>query len=408
MTAGPVSLRAWRNAIFSVTCANGFAIATMLSRLPGIRDHLGIDPAAVGVMLAFFSAGSMVGLAFSGTLLHSLGAARLVRIVQPVVGVAMAGIGLTVAVLGSYAATAAVAVVFGAAVALSDVAMQVEGTANERQAGRAVLPFIHAGFSLGTVVGAGLGALAAQLDVPLMLHFGVVAVVVLVGAMLAQRWIPHVTEDAGPKPSRRERLAVWRQPRTYAIGLIVLCFAYIEGSANDWLTLGLVDERGFDQAGAALMLSAFTAAMTVGRFLGSPIVNRLGRMPVLIGSAVIAAAGLSLVIFVPTTWAVILGTVVWGLGSSLGWPLGISAAGDDPVDSASRVSAVSILAYIAFFAGPPVVGLIANGTGVLPALTFVLGLVAIAIALSPAVRERTRPGLADPFADPAEPNSLDR
>lgn len=403
-----VPVIAWRNALFVVLGVNGFAIACLMARTPSLRDHLDVEPGEVGLLLAFLSIGSVLGLAFSGPLLHSVGARRLIQLGLPAAAIVLAGIGLTAGVLGSYAATATVAFLFGGAIALADVATNVEGAANERALGRSVLPFLHAGFSLGTVVGASLGALAALADVPIVWHFALVALLVAVTAIVAPRWIPDISEDEGPKPTRSERLAIWREPRTILLGVVVFAFAYIEGAANDWLTLGLVDDRGFAPASAAMMLAVFTGAMTVGRLAGSRLVDRFGRVAVLVVSGLLAAAGLTLVIFVPEVWAIVVGTIVWALGSSLGFPIGISAAGDDPARASSRVAVVSVIAYAAFFAGPPAIGLLADHFGILPSLTVILGLVAIAIAVSPAARAR-RPGI-DPGIRPsavgADPGDL--
>lgn len=405
-TPGGVSMTAWRNALFIILGVNGLAVATLLARMPGIRDHLGVDPGGIGLLLAFFSVGSLVGLWLSGRLLHSVGPKRLIQIGLPVVAVTLAAGGVAAGVFGNYVGTAASAFLFGGFIALADVATNVEGAANERQVGRSVMPFLHAGFSLGTVVGAGLGALAALVDVPIAIHFAVIGATILVTSLIVPRWIPGIAEEAEAKPSRRDRLAVWREPRTILIGIVVFAFAYIEGAANDWLALGLVDERGFDPAQGALMLAVFTAAMTVARFAGSRLVDRFGRVAVLFASGALAAGGLSLVIFVPAAWVIVVGTIIWAFGSALGFPVGMSAAGDDPVGASARVAAVSVIGYTAFFAGPPVIGLIADHIGILPALTVILGLVVLALVATPATRERRPgvPGIAPSAvgADPAE------
>ena len=396
------SITAWRNATFVVFGVAGITIATLLSRMPALRDHLGVDPGQIGLMIAFFSGGSVLGLAFSGTLLHTIGPRRIIQLGMPTIAVSLAAIGVTGEVLESYAGTAAVSALFGAAVAVTDVATNVEGSAIERETKRTIMTTLHAGFSLGTVAGAGLGALAAQLGVSIGVHFAVIAVATLVIAFAVPRWIPAIVADEGPGPTMAERRSIWTQPKTILLGLVVFAFAYIEGSANDWLTLGLHDERGFTEAGAALMLGVFTAAMTLGRLIAAPVIDRFGRVAALVASALIAAAGLALLIFVPETWAVVVGTIVWALGSCLGFPLGLSAAGDDPATASSRVAAVSLIGYVAFFAGPPLVGFIADQTGILPALTIIFAFIAIALAASPAAR-RTVPharAATDVFNDP--------
>ena len=67
------------------------------------------------------------------------------------------------------------------------------------------------------------------------------------------------------------------------------------------------------------------------------------------------------------------------------------------------LAAVSLIGYVAFFAGPPLVGFIADSTGILPALTIIFAFIAIAIAASPAARPTVPRARAatDVFDDPA-------
>jgi fucose permease len=171
----------------------------------------------------------------------------------------------------------------------------------------------------------------------------------------------------------------------------VLCFAVVEGSANDWLSLALID--GYDVAhwvgvaGYAL----FVSAMTFGRLAGTSLLDRFGRAPVLWATAVAAAVGIVLVVVGDHFVVVVLGIVVWGLGASLGFPVGMSAGADDPARSAVRVSVVSTIGYGAFLAGPPLLGWLGDRVGTLDALLAVAVLMAPAavavLATRPARRE---------------------
>ena len=382
-------LTAWRNAIVAIFVVNGFAVGTSISRLPGIRDRLQIDPGQIGVLIAAFSIGSLAGLLVASHLIHRFGPRRMIRVALVVVTGAMLVLALGVDVLGSYWVALAGMLCFGPAMSVCDVSMNVSGAANERAIGRTLLPFFHAGFSLGAVLGGLAGSAAVALGIGVGWHLAGGAVLVAVVGAIVPAWVPRADpETDAPKPSRAARLAIWRDPTTYLIGLMVLGFGYAEGAANDWLAIGLVDGRGFDEAQGAAMFAVFTAAMTVGRVVGGPVVDRLGRFPVLLGTAVLAAAGLAVVIWVPSPVAIVIATVVWGLGSSLGFPLGMSAAADDPALATARVSAVATIGYLAFLVGPAVVGFVAQQTGVLPALNIVLGLIIMAGATSPAARQQ--------------------
>jgi fucose permease len=152
----------------------------------------------------------------------------------------------------------------------------------------------------------------------------------------------------------------------------------------------MVDGHGFDNAGGAVVLSVFLAAMTAGRIGGVVLLDRFGRVPVLRGSAALAVVGLLLVIAVPVDWIAVTGVVLWGLGASLGFPVGMSAAADDPRTATATVGAVATIGYTAFLVGPPLIGLIGEHVGILGGLLVVLVLIAAAGLASGAARPPIR------------------
>jgi MFS family permease len=129
--------------------------------------------------------------------------------------------------------------------------------------------------------------------------------------------------------------------------------------------------------------------MTVGRVAGGPLLDRFGRVPLLRATAVIGIAGLLLFILSTDLWVTIIGAILWGVGASLGFPVGMSAAADDEKNSAARVSAVAIVGYTAFLAGPPLLGFLGEHFGILNALCVILALLVLSFFASPATRERT-------------------
>jgi predicted MFS family arabinose efflux permease len=181
----------------------------------------------------------------------------------------------------------------------------------------------------------------------------------------------------------------WREPRILLIGLMTLGFAFAEGSANDWLAVALVDGFGADNAVGAAGFAVFVAAMTVGRLFGGALLERWGRVVVLRAGAGVALAGLALVLVGGHVAVAFAGAVLWGLGAALGFPAGISAAADDPVMAAARVSVVSSIAYTAFLAGPPLVGPLADRVGMPGALVVVVAALALSMLTAGAAR---RPG----------------
>ncbi len=386
---------AWRNGLFAIFALCGIAMASWASRIPAVKSALHASTSEMGILIFGIAAGSIVGLLASSHVIARLGARRTILLALTIgaVGFAVAGIGATFG--PNQVVVMAGLILFGTTFSICDVAMNLLGAVNERVLGRAVMPVFHAFFSFGTIIGAGLGALAEAVHLPIAVHLGAVAVIFGGGAIIAVRFLQseHVVhEDAAPsEPTWRDRLSIWRDPRTIIIGLIVLGMAFAEGSANDWLALAMVDGHGTTKAGGALVFGVFVTAMTVGRLGGVRLLDRFGRVPVLRASAVLAGVGLVVLIFVPVLWISIVGVVLWGLGASLGFPVGMSAAADDPRTAAARVSAVATIGYFAFLVGPPVIGFLGQQFGLLHALLVVLVLVAVAGVASGAARPSSSP-----------------
>jgi len=389
------SLAAWRIAVFAVFAINGLAMATWFARTPAVRDALDVRTDEFGILIMGMAGGSIMGLLASSHIIARIGSRTtiLVALLTSLGALALMGIGA--ATLQSFAVTFIGLAVFGAASGLTDVAMNVEGAGVEQAQGRSIMPWFHASWSLGTITGAGIAAGISALDIGVDAHTAVMAIVLGAAALVVVRYLPKNRalpglDDDGDGPARTtfgERMAIWREPRTLLIGLIVLGMAFAEGSANDWLALAIVDDRGADESTGALAFTLFAVAMTAGRIGGVWLLDRFGRVPVLRASALLAIAGLALLITVDNPIAAGIGIVAWGLGASLGFPVGMSAAADDPAKAAARVSAVATVGYFAFLVGPPLIGFLGEAVGLLSAFWVVLVLIGVAFVATPAARE---------------------
>ena len=381
-------------AVFAVFFTSGFAFSGWASRMPAVRDALGLTPAQMGVLLLALAAGSVIALPLSGLVVQRLGARRTVEVAG-----ATAVAGLLVAVgavsLHTVWATAVGLFAYGAGTAVWDAAMNLEGAAVEQRLGRAMMPRYHAGFSFGTMGGAAIGAGAAALGVPLGAHLAVVLALALAGVLTAARsFLPEGTHaaqhDDGAAPvGAAGTFRAWGESRTLLIGLVVLAAALAEGSANDWLSLAVVD--GFDapEATGAVGFALFVTAMTTMRLLGTGLLNRFGRVTTLRITAGLAFVGLLVFGLAPTLPLALVGVLVWGAGAALGFPVGMSAAADDPRRAPGRVAVVSTLGYTAFLAGPPVLGLLADHVGYRHALLAVAVPTAISLLLVGVTRPLT-------------------
>ncbi|TQO19967.1 fucose permease [Rhodoglobus vestalii] len=403
----------WRNAIATLFTLAGFSFASWVGRIPTVRDTFDATHSEIGILLLGLATGSILGLLVAGRLVERWGARVVVGVCMLVFFAALAATGITVGVLGSFVGAVFTLAVLGVSFSTYDVAINLSGAANERLLKRSTLPILHGFYSLGTMIGAGFGAAAEVLHIPLALHLIVVAAIAFVTGLSVLRFVlPETLADAPPNTqemaiasgamSAPKVRSVWREPRTLVIGVIVLGMAFAEGTAVDWLALAMVDGYDVDNALGTLIFGVFVTAMTATRFLGVRALDRFGRVPVLRTSAGFAALGLLLVIFSPSVAFAIIGTALWGAGAALGFPVGISAAADDPKRATARVTAVATIAYGATLIGPPMIGVLSDYVGVLNALLVIVVLTVLSGLLSPAARElagrhsHTAPDFASP------------
>ncbi|AZH31916.1 MFS transporter [Paenibacillus sp. M-152] len=380
-----------RNVLFVLFALPGIAFASWVSRTPVIRDILHVSTAEMGIIIFGLAAGSLLGLLSAGNVISRIGG-RLVILGSAlliVIGFVIVGLGT------AFSLTSMVfvgLVIFGGGYGTAEVALNVEGSAVENQLNKTLLPAFHGSFSMGTLIGAIIGSGAAALRIPVVIHFGAMAAMIAAVTFYLYRYLPHDTgkekEVSTQKvgSNMKVQLAVWKERRILLIGIIVLGMAFAEGAANDWLPLTMVDGYGVDSLTGSYMYGLFVTAMTIGRFTGGFILDKYGRVPVLKGSAVLAAVGIILVIWGQHYLLAGLGILLWGLGASLGFPVGLSAAGDDPRGAAVRVGAVATIGYIAFLVGPPGLGLLGEHVGLLHALIVVLIGVIVAGLISGAAR----------------------
>lgn len=363
-----------RLAVAATFFLNGFAFASWAGRIPDVRAALDLDAPELGLLLLAMSGGSVLMLASAGIVIHHLGPQRVLLSAAVLLGASLAAVAVGVSALGSVPVTALALCGYGVATGAWDVAMNVEGAEVERVSGRPIMSWLHAAFSLGTVAGAGVAVIGAHATTSLLPHLLPLGLLVAALAVLAGTGYTgrRAEQDAAPGVGR-----AWLELRTLQIGLLVLVLALTEGTANDWLAVALEDGYDVSRTTAVLGFAGFVTAMTLGRLLGPTLLERHGRVRTVGATMVLSLVGVVLVVLGGTPWLVVPGILLWGVGASLGFPVGMSAAADDPVRAAARVSVVSTVGYTAFLAGPPLLGFLAGEVGTLDAL-LVLGVLVLA------------------------------
>lgn len=382
-------LKAATAATFLIFGVNGFVFASWAARIPAVTETLQISSGQMGTLLLCVAAGSLIALPTAGFVVGRIGTANTVRAAGLTAALAGAAVALSL-LAASIPAMAVTLFFFGIGIGLWDVAQNVEGADVEHRLGRTIMPQFHAAFSGGAFLGALGGAGLSSLGVGLPEHLLVIAVAVAVLTSVAPRFfLPHIPDHtaAVADPTRSGAGSAWRDRRTLLIGVVVLGATLTEGAGNDWIAKAAVDGLGASQSTGALLFAAFVLAMTAIRFFGGRAIDAYGRTAVLRASMAAAAAGLGLFVLADSLWIATAGAMLWGAGAALAFPVGMSAAADDPRRAASRVAVVSTLGYVAFLAGPPLLGYLGDVTGIRYALLAIgipiLGALVLAGAAKP-------------------------
>jgi predicted MFS family arabinose efflux permease len=355
----------------------GLAMATWAPLVPFAKTRTNIDDGSLGLLLLCIGVGSIMAMPLTGLLTGKFGCRRVIL---------LAGIALCIdlpllVLMDSTLGMALALLLFGAAIGMIDVAMNIQAVVVERASNRAMMSGFHGFFSIGGIAGAGgvsallwlgLGPLQATL-------IAVVAILALL--LIASKNL--LRESGGDKEG-----PMFVLPRGWVMFIGLLCFIMFlaEGSMLDWSALYLTTMRGMDHNQAGLGYALFSIAMTIGRLNGDRVVNAMGRYQVLLLGSLCAAIGLALAITIDSAIASLIGFMLVGVGASNVVPILFSAAGNQRVMPANlAIASVTTVGYAGILAGPAVIGLIAQVSSLTFALACVAALLLIVTASAKAV-----------------------
>ncbi len=358
-------LRRQRVAVAALFLVNGAAFSSWLPRVPEVRDRLGLTLAELGGVLLGAGLGGLLASVAAGALVDRLGSRRssvlgslAVCAGLPLIAVAPTGFALAVVLVG-----------LGAVDVVADIGMNVQATAVQRRSERSVMQRFHAIWSIGTLLGGGVGSIAAAADVGLGWQLSVTALL-LAGVAVASRTGLTAQDDPPPPLPEGHR----RRPLLILLAATAGLVAVVEGTPGDWAAVFGRDVHGAAAGVAGMGYFAITAGMVVGRLLGDRVTDRLGAAGLFRGALATVACGLTLVVLSPVVAVAIVGFGVIGLGVSVLFPAIYLRAADSPgVPSGLGVGFMSIGARFGFLASPPVVGAVAGASSLRVSLGVIMG-----------------------------------
>lgn len=369
----------WRNriAVGTFFFMNGLLFANWTARLPEIQAYFDISDAELGVLLFAASVGAVLTMPFVSILINRWGSDMVTR----VTGVAICLL-LPILIISNQPS---VAIVFffmiGAANGSMDVAMNGQAVILERLWNKPIMSSFHAIFSIAMALGAGMGALFAKFQVPLLHHFMICAGVGVLACVVAGFYLvkePPAELQAEKSPNPQKKKGIFRniQLPTKAIlplGIIAFCGMTGEGSMVDWSAIYVNKVVGQSEVYAAIAFGVFNIAMTTGRIFGDYFTVRLGVQRLLIIDCTLAIAGLSTVLIFVNIWTTFLGFFMVGLGLATVVPIIYSIAGNTKgVKPSVGIAMATTIGYAGFFVAPPLIGFISDASSLRIGLLFPL------------------------------------
>lgn len=331
----------------------GFGSASWAPLVPVLRERLAIGDDVLGLLLLCIGIGSLATMPLSGALSARLGCRR----VLVATGILFACILLAVTLVDSLWTAVPVILVFGALMGCLDVVINVAAVIVEKEIGRRIMSGMHAFWSLGGFVGAGLyGVWVGILGLTAFQSTAIAAGIVLALTVGFGRNLIPYGGGGGSLVALPRGIVVF-------VGITAFIAFLSEGAVMDWSGVYLTAVRGMDLALAGVGFSVFSAAMLTMRFLGDRVVQRIGQRPVAVGGALLTLIGILLIMFAPVDTLLYFGFFAIGIGSANIVPVFFSLMGRQNVmPIGTAVSAVSTMGYLGILAGPAAIGFISSAT----------------------------------------------
>ncbi|WP_185021558.1 MFS transporter [Curtobacterium sp. PhB130] len=376
-----------------VFAAFGIVVGTWSARLPAVAHGVGADHGELGIALVCLAAGCVLGMVVLGRCVDRARSGVLMPVAVLLLGVVLP---LT-AVVSSLPALCAVLVLVGLVQGTCNVTMNAHGAALQRTLGRPVLGGLHARFSIGGFVGAGIGGAVAGFGGGAGVTFLVAALACALAACAgwARRWSPTPADRRGSGAVVRDghvppvRIVV-------LLGALALAAMVAEGAVGDWGAVYLRDALGAPASVAALAYSAFAVAMTGTRLVVDRVGARAGPVRTVRWSAVVAIGALVLAVSGGSPVLALVGFAGLGVGLAAIVPTVYGAVGA----SARLMSVVVGTGYVGFLCGPAVIGFVSTLTGLRIALLVPAALLVAVVAGARVLRQdhTTTPMRSDPVS----------
>ncbi|SCB56959.1 Predicted arabinose efflux permease, MFS family [Rhizobium aethiopicum] len=384
--------------IFFIQFAVALSVGAFLSRLPDLQRKFGLTEGELGLLLAVMSLGVLCGLTFSVRIIERLGA----RTTAFVTVFGASAFFAMITWMPSALPAMPLFFIAGLFTGAFEINANIETDRHEAQLGRRIMSRAHGMWSLGFFMTALVAAGMRQAAVSIELHIFLVLLTVLISGSIVFSKIetapPRHDAHSGENP-----LVAFP-----TIGLLPLCLIgaaplLAEGASVDWAAIYMRDVFDAEPFVGGLSVTIFSLCIAVGRLGMDPVIDRFNPHPVAIVLLGIVIVGLLLVATAAHPGIALIGFGLTGIGCSSVYPLAISAAArrtDRPAPV--NVAALGQTTFIVFFAGPPLLGFIAEYFGIRFSYWAVVPVVATALLITKALAAAAMPVTGEP--EPVQPH----
>lgn len=386
-------LRWGRVAAGVIFFVQGAANGSWLARIPDVQKQFGLNEANLGTILLAGAIGGLIAMQAVPFLIKKFGHRPVLAIIAPLFPLTLLG----VAFASSPWILAAALMLMGAWGSVLGVVVNTHAVDVEKAYQRAIMSSFHSMFSIGGLVGAGVGGLMAAAGASVQLSMVAASATLTVMIAVSIRGLLRVTDpdedvieaSMDHASEKHHKKSWWRG--VVLIGVLTFVCFMSEGAVADWSAIFMREDRGASPAIAVAAFVAFSACMTIGRLCGDWLTMKFGQIAMVRGGALLAAGGMLLGIFIPNAWVSIIGFAIVGCGLSILVPILFSVAGSiKGGESHAAIARVSTIAFFGLLFGPTLIGYIAHSSNLSFALLVPATLLCVVGIIAPSIRRVTR------------------
>lgn len=366
-----IPLKWQQYAVRAIFFFSGFGCATWAPLVPIVKQGLSVSDDIMGMLLLCIGIGSFLSMPFSGSLARKYGCRKVITIASIIFIIIL----LAITQVNSVYQLVPLLLVFGSAMGLIDVVMNINAVFVEQASGRSIMSNFHAMWSIGCFVGAGIFGIWLSLGLsPLMATIIAVLIMLALLSLCYGKLLPY-----GAKEDEKESTLLAIPKGIIIFFSIIIGISFLaEGAVMDWSGIYITEVHGMDIALAGTGYSIYSVAMFLTRITGDYAVNRFGKKIMVAGGLLLSFIGFMLLVFASWEPLIFSAFFLMGIGLANVVPVIYSLAGNQTdMPSGQAVAAMGTFGYLGILCGPAAIGYISNATS----LNWAFGILAVLIII---------------------------